>query len=112
MHEGGSNGSSSCEDCGCVQGATMHDTIEGLWERHAAWWQAHFSDGADAEYSKQILPLVGRHLGTARRVLDIGCGEGQVARHLAGLGVEVLGLDPTPSQIGTARARAGGPTYA
>lgn len=85
---------------------------EALWERHAAWWQEHFSDGADPEYSEQILPLVGEHLGTGHRVLDIGCGEGQVARHLARLGVDVVGLDPTPSQLRTARARAGGPMYA
>ena len=95
-----------------VETAVNDDSNEALWERHAAWWQRNFSNGADAEYAEQILPLVGRHLGSARRVLDIGCGEGQVARHLAGLGVDVVGLDPTPSQIGTARARAGGPTYA
>ena len=85
---------------------------EVLWERHAAWWQREFSTGADPEYEDQILPLVGRQLGGARRVLDIGCGEGQVARHLAGLGVEVIGLDPTSSQVATARDRAGGPRYA
>jgi SAM-dependent methyltransferase len=90
----------------------MVDTNEALWERHAEWWQRNFSDGADTEYAHQILPLVARHLGAARRVLDIGCGEGQVARHLAGLGVEVVGFDPTPSQIRAARARAGGPAYA
>ena len=68
--------------------------------------------GADPEYEDQILPLVARHLGDARRILDIGCGEGQVARHLAGLGVEVTGIDPTASQVGAARARGGGPRYA
>jgi SAM-dependent methyltransferase len=85
---------------------------EVLWERHAGWWQREFSAGADPEYDEQILPLVARHLRDARRVLDIGCGEGQVARHLAGLGVEAIGLDPTPSQIRVARDRAGGPHYA
>ena len=45
-------------------------------------------------------------------MLDIGCGEGQVARRIAGLGMEVVGLDPTPSQINVARDRAGGPCYA
>jgi SAM-dependent methyltransferase len=85
---------------------------EELWERHAGWWQREFSAGSDSEYVDQILPLVARHLHGAHRVLDIGCGEGQVARRIAGSGAEVIGLDPTSSQISTARDRAGGPRYA
>ena len=85
---------------------------EELWEQHAAWWQHTFTGGADPEYEDQILPLVARHLDGARRVLDIGCGEGQVARHVAGTGAEVLGLDPAPSQVREARRRGGGPRYA
>ena len=85
---------------------------EALWEQHAEWWQREFTGGADAEYEEQILPLVARHVRGARRVLDIGCGEGQVARRIAGLGAQVVGLDPTPSQIAVARDRAGGPVYA
>ena len=27
------------------------------WEVHATWWQDGFTDGADAEYVEQILPL-------------------------------------------------------
>ncbi len=85
---------------------------EVLWERHAGWWQREFAAGADPEYQQQILPSVARHLRGARRVLDVGCGEGHVARHLAALGIDVVGLDPTPSQVGVARDRAGGPRYA
>ncbi len=85
---------------------------EALWEQHAGWWQREFSGGTDPEYQEQILPLVARHLRGARRVLDIGCGEGQVARHIAALGAAVVGVDPTPSQVSVARARAGGPSYA
>ena len=81
------------------------------WERHAAWWQREFSDGADPEYEDQILPLVARHVQGARRVLDVGCGEGQVARRIAGTGAEVVGVDPTAAQVEMARQRAGGPRY-
>jgi len=81
------------------------------WERHAAWWQREFSDGADPEYEDQILPLVARQLQGARRVLDIGCGEGQVARRIASTGAEVVGVDPTAAQVEMARRRAGGPRY-
>jgi SAM-dependent methyltransferase len=84
---------------------------EELWERNAGWWQREFTGGVDPEYEDLILPLVRRQLDGAHRVLDIGCGEGQAARHLAARGMEVIGVDPTTSQITEARARGGGPAY-
>jgi SAM-dependent methyltransferase len=81
------------------------------WEANAAWWQAGFTSGADPEYEEQILPMAAAHLAGARRVLDVGTGEGQLARLAAGLGCEVVGLDPTPAQVAVAAARAGGPAY-
>jgi SAM-dependent methyltransferase len=83
-----------------------------LWEQHAGWWQREFTDGADPEYEEQIIPIVVRHLEGARRVLDVGCGEGQIARRAAAFGARVLGLDPTAAQIQEAIARGGGPVYA
>jgi SAM-dependent methyltransferase len=81
------------------------------WDRHAGWWQREFTAGADPEYEEQILPLIERHLAGARRLLDVGTGEGQVARRLAAAGAEVVGVDPTAAQLATARRRAGGPRY-
>ncbi len=85
---------------------------DDLWERHADWWQDGFTDGADPEYEEQILPLVDRHLDGARHVLDVGCGEGQVARRAAALGATVVGVDPTAGQLVTAVERGGGVAYA
>ncbi|MGI8794943.1 MAG: methyltransferase domain-containing protein [Acidimicrobiales bacterium] len=85
-----------------------------LWETHARWWQDGFSDGADPEYNEQILPLAAEHLAGARRVLDVGTGEGQVARLAAAMPsppAVVVGLDPTWAQITMARSRGGGPCY-
>ncbi len=84
------------------------------WETHAGWWQREFTAGADPEYEEQILPLVDRHLadGAGAVVVDVGCGEGQVARRAAELGAaSVIGLDPTDAQLMVARERGGGPNY-
>jgi SAM-dependent methyltransferase len=85
---------------------------EDLWEQQAAWWQAGFTEGADAEYEEQILPMAAEHLHGTQRVLDVGCGEGQVARLAVATGAGcVVGVDPTWAQIDVAVSRAGGPHY-
>ena len=82
------------------------------WETHAGWWQDEFTDGADPEYEEQMLPLIAEHLAGARRVLDIGCGEGQVARHIVSTtGASVVGVDPSDAQLVVAESRGGGPKY-
>jgi len=66
-----------------------------FWEKHAGWWQDGFTGGVDAEYEEQILPLTAECLEGARRVLDVGCGEGVWRKPLQTLrrGVDYLGLD-------------------
>ena len=85
---------------------------EDLWQVNARWWQDGFTDGADPEYTEQILPLAAAHLASARRVLDVGCGEGQVARLAVKGGAGfVVGVDPTAAQLDVAAQRAGGVAY-
>lgn len=81
------------------------------WERHAGWWKETFTGGADPEYDREILPLVLREVGAARRILDVGTGEGQVARALVDTvpGRLVVGLDPSAAQLANAAAAGGGP---
>lgn len=83
-----------------------------LWESHAKWWIDGFTDGADPEYVEQILPLAAEELVGVTRVLDVGCGDGQVTRLAAGIdGVALaVGVDPTWNQISVAagRGRASG----
>ena len=83
-----------------------------LWERNAAWWQEGFTDGADPEYEEQILPLAAEWLRDSNIVLDVGCGEGQVARLASRHGAtRVIGTDPTWAQVRLAVQRGGGPGY-
>ena len=85
---------------------------DGLWEANAQWWIDGFTAGADAEYEEQILPMAAEHLAGARRVLDVGTGEGQLARLAVKGGAElVVGIDPTWAQISVATERAGGAHY-
>ena len=86
--------------------------MDDLWESHAEWWIEGFTEGADPEYEEQILPLAAEYLAGARRVLDIGTGDGQVARLAVRTGAGlVVGVDPTWNQIRVAQERAGGPLY-
>lgn len=82
---------------------------DGLWEHHASWWIEGFTEGADPEYVEQILPLAAAELEGMKRVLDVGCGDGQVARLAMSLGSElVVGVDPTWNQVVVASERGGG----
>lgn len=81
---------------------------EDLWETHADWWIDGFTAGADPEYEEQILPLAAEELRGADRVLDVGCGDGQVSRLATSLGASaVVGVDPTWNQVRVAASRGG-----
>ncbi|MEM8704984.1 MAG: class I SAM-dependent methyltransferase [Actinomycetota bacterium] len=86
---------------------------EPHWDEHADWWQREFTDGVDPEYVEQIIPLALEFTDGYERVLDVGTGEGQIARAvMATRGGFAVGLDPTRSQVEVGRDRAGGPAYA
>ena len=88
-------------------------TADDPWEDHAVWWQREFTEGADPEYAEQIVPLAVALTGAAERALDIGCGEGQVARALLAAGVSsVVGVDLAAGQVTEAGRRGGGARYA
>lgn len=84
------------------------------WDELAPWWSETFADGADIEYEVQILPLAADHLTGCRRILDVGTGEGQLARRLCRNEPAprlVVGLDPFTAQLANAAAKGGGPRF-
>jgi SAM-dependent methyltransferase len=81
----------------------------GVWDRQAGWWRETFTAGADPEYEYEILPTVTAELAGCRRVLDLGCGEGQVSRHLlggAGAPEFLAGIDVSATQLANAQQAA------
>ena len=83
----------------------------GLWDQHAQWWIDGFTGGVDPEYEEQIIPLAKEELEGFGTILDVGCGDGQIARALAAQGSQVMGIDPTQLHIAIANERGGGPSY-
>lgn len=81
----------------------------GGWAADTAdWWQREFTDGVDPEYTEQIIPIIVEQLTSATRagrILDVGTGEGQVARALRAAGAEVIGIDPISAMIREAGER-------
>jgi len=94
-----------------AQGSRNHGVDGDLWEQHARWWIDGFTEGADPEYTEQILPMVSSELDGFGRILDVGCGDGQISRLLVAAGATVVGIDPTWNQISVAHARGGGVAY-
>jgi len=82
--------------------------LRDLWEAHASWWQREFTQGHDIEYVEQILPLIIDRVKPGGRVVDIGGGEGQVARALsATAGSFPVVVEPSSSQAQEAKRRDG-----
>lgn len=88
-----------------------NDVNNDLWEQYTRWWVDGFTDGADPEYEEQIIPIALEELCGFATIVDVGTGDGQIARALHAQGSKVIGIDPTAAQIEIANKRAGGPTY-
>lgn len=88
-----------------------HETnILDSWQRNAAPWTAAVREGRiDSRRLVTDQAIVDVVMGqTPRRVLDLGCGEGWLARRLSGLGVAVVGVDVMPALIAAATSAGGG----
>jgi ubiquinone/menaquinone biosynthesis C-methylase UbiE len=77
--------------------------VKELWEREARAWAAWAREPGHDSYWLcspiffQLVPPPGR------RTLDLGCGEGRVARDLAAHGHSVVGIDASQTLAGLAR---------
>ncbi|MDN3296998.1 class I SAM-dependent methyltransferase [Streptomyces ficellus] len=78
----------------------------------AAWWDGFYADRSKpvpffvAKPDENLVSYLDRGLITGGRVLDLGCGPGRNALHLASLGFEVDAVDLSPAAIAWAEDRA------
>jgi ubiquinone/menaquinone biosynthesis C-methylase UbiE len=66
-----------------------------LWDEAATTWMSFYGEGGDYHHKYIILPEVYRMIDAQKdeKILDVACGEGNVARHLAKNGARVTGID-------------------
>jgi ubiquinone/menaquinone biosynthesis C-methylase UbiE len=70
-------------------------SIKSLWDAAAHTWVSFVGEDGDYHHKYKILPEVYRLLDAQEdeTILDVACGEGNVARHLAKNGAKVTGID-------------------
>lgn len=78
--------------------------MDETWDSIAEWYTSLVRDGsAMHEFSRDILLSLLPQQLAGLHVLDLGCGEGIVARALASRGATVVGIDPSEALITQAR---------
>ncbi|HEX3135535.1 MAG TPA: methyltransferase domain-containing protein [Planctomycetota bacterium] len=82
---------------------------ETAWEPQAGWYDQLHGERGDDFHSQLLLPAVARQLQArpGQRILDVCCGQGVLGRFLGEAGMEVVGVDASPSLVAAATARAG-----
>ncbi|GGZ21052.1 class I SAM-dependent methyltransferase [Streptomyces poonensis] len=78
----------------------------------AAYWERLWADGRRyRQLDDTEIRLLEDHLrpGRARPALDLGCGDGALARRLEQLGYRTTGIDCSPSAVALAAAQDSGP---
>jgi SAM-dependent methyltransferase len=90
--------------------ATAHpEQVQRLFDEKAATWPAKYAPfGPLAGRLTQLADAVGYRIAAGGRVLDLGCGSGELCRHLAAAGLRVTGCDISSNML--ARAAACDPT--
>ncbi|MEU6706155.1 class I SAM-dependent methyltransferase [Streptomyces wuyuanensis] len=78
----------------------------------ATYWESLWAEGRRYRQIDSVeTGLLDKHLspGGGRPALDVGCGEGSLARRLAQLGYRATGVDCSPSAIALAAEQTAGP---
>ena len=85
----------------------LNDEGRALWNRKASFWDDLHGDDGNDFHQRLVEPGVLRllDLRAGEAVLDVGCGNGALARRLAALGAHVTAIDFSDELIALARRR-------
>lgn len=84
----------------------MVDETRSGYDAVAPAYADRFADELDSKpFDRDVLDDFAEHLEGPGTVVDLGCGPGQVAAHLATHGVPVVGVDVSPGMVATAQQR-------
>jgi SAM-dependent methyltransferase len=87
-------------------------TVNEDWEREARNWIAWArAPGHDAYWAHSGPPFFALLPVPGRATLEVGCGEGRVARDLAARGHTITGVDASPTLLDAARSADAEGTY-
>ena len=78
-----------------------------IWNHIAAFWDSHMGDDGN-DFHKQLVEPAANHLvqpGPGQHILELGCGAGLYARHLAQTGASVVATDGSVAFLDIARQR-------
>ncbi len=87
------------------QSASHADQVRRLFDSKAVTWPARYAPGGRlAGRLTRFAAVLGQHVPAQGRVLDLGCGTGELARHMATAGMRVTGCDIAAGMLGCAAA--------
>lgn len=92
-----------------TQGSSVARQARAIWERNSAYWDSQIGEG-NAFHLELVRPTVEGLLAPrpGETLLDLACGNGVYARHLADQGCEVVACDFSEAFIDLAKRREQG----
>jgi len=81
------------------------ERVVDYFERQSRTWAVEYESGRIADRCDRFVNVLRPYVPPAGRVLDVGCGSGEIAVRAAAEGWRVVGCDVSPSMLAVSRRR-------